>query len=105
MTNVSAKGIVQLTVIAGKQQKDPLIEAIAQAGGLLMDIAYGRGTVRPNRLMDLFGLISEEKKVFITCLLSAEKADGVFKILLERFNFDKPNTGIAFSVPVEKISL
>ena len=52
----------------------------------------------------MFGLVPEENKVVITCLLPSEKSDALLDMLVEKFNFDKPNTGIAFTIPVEKLS-
>ncbi len=105
MTNNNLKSIVFLMLVAGRKQKEELLEALTQAGGRMVNAVYGRGSVQTNYLMDILGLIPEEHKVVITCMLPSEKSDDVLEMLINKFNFDKPNTGIAFTVPIDKISL
>lgn len=99
-----SSNIVFMTIIAMKKLRDTLPEAIRTSGGLLINTVYGRGTIKPGYLMDMLGLMSEEKKVVIQCIVSAEKVDTIFDMLKNKFYFDKPNTGIAFTVPVNKLS-
>lgn len=103
--NNCLNGIVFLMLIAGRKQKDALLDALTEAGGKLIKTVYGRGSVKSSYLKDMLGLVPEENKVVITCLLSGEKADAALEMLVKKFNFDKPNTGIAFTIPVEKLSL
>lgn len=93
-----------LTLIAGRKHKDALLDALFKAGGRLINIVYGRGSVKSSYIKDMLGLVPEENKVVITCLLPGEKSDAVLDMLVREFNFDKPNTGIAFTIPVEKLS-
>lgn len=104
MINEDAPNIKYLTLIAGRKQKDRLMNALAKSGGHFFNIYYGRGSVKASYLMDAFGLVAEENKVLITCLLSGKEADAIFDMLIKDFHFDKPNTGIAFTTPVEKLS-
>ena len=53
----------------------------------------------------MLGLMPEEKKIVITSLLTSAASKTVLKLLETDFDFDKPNTGIAFTVPVETVSL
>lgn len=94
-----------MTLIAGRKQKDALLEALPEAGGRLVNIVYGKGTVNTSHLKCLLGFVTEEDKVVITCLLPGEKTDAVLEMLIKKFNFDKQNTGIAFTIPVEKLSI
>ena len=55
--------------------------------------------------MNLFGFIAEEHKVIMNGLLLKEKSDEVLKMLVEKFHFDRPNTGIAFTTPAEVFPL
>ncbi len=104
MTNDIKCCIEFLTLIAGRKQKEALLDALSEAGGRLINIVYGKGSVKSSYLKDMFGLVPEENKVVITCLLPSEKSDALLDMLVEKFNFDKPNTGIAFTIPVEKLS-
>ncbi len=97
--------LVFLTLIAGRKQKGALLDALTETGGRLVNIVYGRGSVNSSYLQDMLGMVPEENKVVITCLLPGEKCDAMFEMLIRKFNFDKPNTGIAFTVPVEKLSI
>lgn len=89
-----------LTIIAGRKQKDTLTESLSAEGGRLITVMYGKGSVRSDYLRDMFGLVPEENKVVITCLLPCNKSEAVFNMLVNKFHFDKPNTGIAFTIPI-----
>ena len=96
--------IVFLTVIAGRKQQNELMAAISQNGGKLVNICYGKGSVKANYLMDAFGFVPEENKVVIICLLAKRRTDKMFRMLNEQFHFNQPNTGIAFTSPVRELS-
>lgn len=96
--------IVFLVVIAGRKKKDALLSALSQSGAHLTCIVYGRGTVKASYLKDALGLVPEENKVVIHCAMASDRADGVLNMLYEKFNFDKPNTGVAFTIPIERLS-
>ena len=98
------KEIRFLTVIAGRKQKEPLVTALTQHGGHMVDVIYGKGSVKASHLMDALGLVPEEKKVMLTCLLTRKRAEETMQMLRDKFHFDLPNTGIAFTVPVNKLS-
>lgn len=93
-----------LTLITGRKQRAALVHALSEAGGRLIKIVYGKGSAQSNYLLDMFGLVPEENKVVITCLLPRDKAEAVLQMLIDQFHFDQPNTGIAFTIPVEKLS-
>lgn len=89
-----------LTIIAGRKLKASLIESLSAEGGRLITVMYGKGSVKTDYLRDMFGLVPEENKVVITCLLPCKKVDTAMDMLVSKFHFDKPNTGIAFTVPI-----
>jgi len=97
-------GLDFLTVIAGRKLKDALLDALSEAGGRLLTAVYGKGSVKSDYLRDMLGLVPEENKIVISCLLPAKKAEDVLNMLAVKFHFDQPNTGIAFTIPVEKTS-
>lgn len=94
-----------LTLIAGRKHKAALLDALSEAGGHLINVVYGKGSLKAGYLRDMLGLVPEENKVVITCLLPCDKTEAVLDMLVKKFNFNKPNTGIAFTIPVEKLSL
>ena len=96
--------IVFLVVIAGRKQKEVLSQAITKTGGHIVSIVYAKGSVKSSYIRDMLGLVHEEDKVVIKSLMPNLKSDTMMDILNEQFNFKEPNTGIAFTVSVEKLS-
>ena len=93
-----------MVLITGRNQKDRLLTALSERGGPLFNFYYGRGSVKASFLMDTYGLVPEENKIIITCIASKSEADAIFDMLEKDFHFNKPNTGIAFTIPVKKLS-
>lgn len=96
--------ISYLTIIAGRDLKEDLTQMLTDAGVRLIDIVYGKSSVRLGYLREILGFVPQEQKVILTCLMKHEKEDLIYKKLIDEFDFNKPNTGIAFSIPVEKLS-
>ncbi|MDR0854948.1 MAG: hypothetical protein LBN25_01110 [Christensenellaceae bacterium] len=96
--------IVQLTVIAQRGLKQDLVNGVAEHGGLLINTVYGRGFVKSNDFLEAFGFVNESDKIVITALTAAANVDKIFAMLNERFEFNKPNTGIAFTIPVNGLT-
>ena len=103
MKNDENKKIVFMTLIAGRKQKDAILSALSNSGIHLINTIYGKGTVNASYLKNILGLVSEENKVVITCVSTYTKVEAVLNLLVEKFDFDKPNTGIAFTVPIDKV--
>lgn len=95
--------IVFLIVIGNRKQKDNLIKELINIDAKFLNIIYGKGSIKNNGIMEALGLVVEQNKVIITSLMKKEKANCVFEMLHTKFNFDEPNTGIAFTIPVSKI--
>ena len=72
-----------LTLITGRKQRAALVHALSEAGGRLIKIVYGKGSVQSNYLLDMFGLAPEENKVVVTCLLPHDKAEAVLQMLID----------------------
>ena len=104
MPNEETGKIVFLTLITGRSQKDAILTALLEAGIHLINTSYGRGTVNAGYLQNTLGLIPDKHKAIITCVTTSAKADNVLTMLVETFNFTKPNTGIAFTMPVDGLS-
>lgn len=94
-----------LTVIADRKLKEEIVKLLLDSRGHLIDVVYAKGSVQSGYFKDMLGLVPEEKKVLITCLIAGNLSDQLLEQLVLKFNFDKPNTGIAFAVPVEKLSV
>jgi len=104
MTNYEY-GIDFLTLIANRNDKDELLEFLIESECHLINVVYAKGSLKSGYLKDMLGLVPEEKKVLITCLISSNLSNQLLEQLIIKFNFNKPNTGIAFVIPVNTLSV
>lgn len=100
-----ASEIVFLTIVSKRQKKDELLEMLTKAGGHLIHVMYARSSIRNDCIKELFCMVEDEDKLMITLVLASEQVSQVFDLLNTKFNFNKPDTGIAFTTPVELLSL
>nr|WP_308742898.1 hypothetical protein [uncultured Anaerocolumna sp.] len=98
-------GIDFLTLIVGRKYKDEILKLLLNSECHLIDVVYAKGSIQTGYFKDMLGLVPEEKKVLITCLIADNLSAKLLEQLVTKFNFDKPNTGVAFVVPVDKLSL
>lgn len=94
-----------LTLIADRKLKKEIVNFLIESRGHLIDVVYAKGSVKARYFKDMLGLVPEEKKILITCLIASNLSEHVLEQLILKFNFDKPNTGIAFVVPVDTLSV
>mgnify|MGYP000849113635 CR=1 FL=1 len=100
------KNIVEfLTVIAGRKYKDEILKLLVASRCHLINVVYAKGSAQYGYFRDMLGLVPEEKKVMITCLVTSDIAGKILDQLVSEFNFDKPDTGLAYTVPVDKLSV
>ena len=93
-----------LVIIAGRQQEDDLVNALLDAEVKLLNITYAQGAFTASVLKHVLGIVPEKQKSVITCMVTYEKSTRILDMLVERFFFDSPNTGIAFTIPIEELS-
>jgi hypothetical protein len=93
--------ISYLIIIGARKSKDDILNALVQNGGHAITSYYGRGAVQANEFLQILGLVAEQNKIIITAILKTENAKNMIALLDEEFNFNKFNTGIAFTIPVE----
>lgn len=96
--------LVCMTVIAGRKLKQPLLKAIVDGGGKLVNIEFAKGSTHVSSLSEAFGFKPENKKVVFTCLMRKEASNNLFEVLNEDFDFNEPNTGIAYTISVDGLS-
>lgn len=101
----SKLGVDFLTIIIGRKKKEEILKFLLSSGCHLIDVVYAKGSVKSGYFKDMLGLIPEEKKIMITCLVAGNLSDQLLDQLVKLFNFDKPNTGIAFAIPVDRLSV
>lgn len=73
-----------------------LVEGLGSTGSTVF---LGRGTVR-NELLNLVGIIESKKEVFIT-VVDENLEDELFSLVAKKFDMEKPQHGIAFSIPLK----
>jgi len=98
------KQIRFLLIIADRKKKDELLTKMLDIGAKIVNTIYAKGSVNAGSFQNVFGFVPEENKIIVTCLLPREKSDEALKMLISEFHFDKPNTGIAITIPVEGLS-
>lgn len=101
----SKHGIDFVTLIANRNKKEEILKFLLSSGCHLIEVVYAKGSVKSGYFKDMLGLVPEEKKVMITCLIAGNRTDDFLDQLVKNFNLNKPNTGIAFVVPVDRLSV
>jgi len=95
--------LMNMVVIAGRNQKEAILSAMSEKGCHVINVLYGKGCADADFVMDALGLVHEENKILITCLILNNKAEVILDMLVSEFEFNKPNTGVAYTIPVEKL--
>lgn len=101
----NATGISNLILIAGRKEKDKILSSLASHGAKAINTLYGRGSVKAGYITCIFGCVPEDSKVVITCIIKDTDVQGVFDMLENEFEFNSPNTGIAYTIKINGISL
>ena len=91
-------------IIAEQKKKNKFLSILADHGAKGVEVVYGHGSMSPSAIAAAFGFEAEQGKVLISCLLKTEKARELLDVLYHDYNFKKPNTGIAFGIPVEGLA-
>ena len=104
MSNAATGGVQQFVIIADQKKKEKFLTLLSEHDARGIETVYAHGSVHPNALAAAFGLQVEQHKVMITCLVKTETARQLTELLYNEYEFNKPNTGIAFSIPVEGLA-
>jgi hypothetical protein len=91
-------------IIVGRDKKDDVLTALHTAGVHVINALYGHGTVKAGYLENMLGLVPEQNKVVITTIAEFDESHAMLEMLRADFDFDNPNTGIAFTIPVDEMS-
>ncbi len=102
---MSTSSLQFYTIICDKKKKKAFTELMASNGGVCIDTVYGKGSANCGAFADALGFKTEEHKVVISCLIPSDKAELLTEILIKDYDFQSPNTGMAFSVPLSGLSI
>jgi len=94
----SSSGYTLMCVVANYGMGSKIIKAAKSHGVKGGTVFYGRGTAG-NVILEMLGL-SDVKKEIVLMVAGAKAAKQVLADLNNEFKFEKPNHGIAFSIPV-----
>ncbi len=101
MENQKIEKLQNLIIVAKPKLKEKLSALLIENGAHSINTVYGHGSVSKSFLAQAFGLDAEQKKVIISCLIKIGSAKKLIDILYTEYNFSKPNSGVAFTIPVE----
>ena len=101
MIDTKTNKLQYLIIIAEKNHKEKFLSLLSQHDAHSVEVMYGHGSMSPNAISEAFGFNAEQHKVLISCLIKNTAAQQLIDLLYNKHNFNKPNTGIAFTIPVE----
>ncbi|MFM1581565.1 P-II family nitrogen regulator [Helcococcus bovis] len=98
---MQAKSYEIMYVIINKGKASKVLSLAKQHGAKGGTIYLCHGTVK-NKVLNFLSIFDEDKEMVIT-VLEKEESKKVMPALIEKFKFDKPNTGIVFTTSVSQI--
>lgn len=104
MSEAHMSKLQYFVIIAEQKKKKRFLNLLSDHGARGIEVVYGRGSMSPSAIAAAFGFAAEQGKVCISCLVKTETARELMSILYRDHDFDKQNTGIAFSVSVEGLA-
>ena len=99
--NTTISSLQYLVIIADKKKKDKYLKLLATHGVNGINTIYGKGSMSQSAIASAFGFESQQNKVLMASLMKYDLAKEIIDILYTDYKFSKPNTGIAFSIPVD----
>ena len=92
-------------LICDKKKKKKFIELLISYEAVFIQTNYARGSAKAGAFAKAIGFETEEHKVVLTAFVPTEKAIKLTEELKDKYDFKGSNTGMAFSIPVESLSL
>ena len=104
MREAQTASLQYFVIIAAPKMKNKYLTLLGEHGAHGIETIYAHGSMSPSALAAAFGFEAEQGKVMISCLVKTESARELTRILYSDYQFSKPNTGIAFTIPVEGLA-
>ena len=92
---------ILLTVVTGGKG-DAVVESLRECGVTynLTSVGYGASA---HRIVDFLGFNDSEKDIVIS-VVTKDRVCDILNMLLYKFDMDKPDNGIAFTIPISGVS-
>jgi hypothetical protein len=104
MNFIKENKLQYFVLITNKNKKNKFLSLLLDNGAYEVETVYAHGSINSNAISTAFGLTEIENKVIITCLLKYNNSKKLIDILYSEYKFNKPNTGIAYSISVEGLA-
>lgn len=88
-------------VIVNKGKASKVLSLAKKHGARVGTIFLCHGTVS-NKILNFLSIFERDKEM-LTLILNREEVNNLIPILIEKFNFNKPNTGIIFTTRINQI--
>ena len=92
-----------LVVIAKRSIREKLVKRLYEFEAAMINQTLVKGSAKEGLLRTL-GFGEETSKVMLSGFIREQHVESVFHVLETEYHFDKPNSGFAFTIPVEEIS-
>ncbi len=102
---MSRSNLQHYVLICDKKKKKIFLELMTSYGAVCIKTIYGKGSAKAGAFAKTLGFETEEHKAVISGLIPTDKAEALTEILMTKYDFNSRNTGIAFSISVEGLSL
>lgn len=99
--NIMNKDHILSFVVINSGMGSKILKEAKQIGVSGGTIFLGKGTIK-NHFLELLGL-DELKKEIVIMVTEKELEDQIHEVLTKKFHMDKPNHGIIFSSPINKV--
>ena len=104
MSDIQSNGLQYFVIIAEQKKKNKFLTLLSEYNAHGTQVVYGHGSMSPSAIASAFGFEAEQGKVLISCLIKNDNAIKLLDVLYNDYNFKRPNTGIAFTIPVEGLT-
>ena len=98
---MATSALKTLFIIIERSKADKLTETLASCGVNYQHEVFALGTARTG-FLEVIG-IGETEKMLVIGTIKAEQVDIVRNVLNQNFGFDRPGSGIAFTIPISAV--
>lgn len=102
MTSLRNYGLELIVVVVNHGMGRKIAKYAKSLGTSGSTVCYGKGTLKPNKLLEFFDLGQVEKEI-ILIINDSFSTKTVLEGLNKKYKFFKPSRGIAFSIPVKQL--